>query len=210
MVRVANRSARSCANGTRVVLVLRLKGGEILMKNYKNYLPLALVAVVAASIGWGVSALGVNKKSQVVTPAVETAPMTSNLIPVAPQPAQLTSEPAPLVLPIATAKPAIAERPVKRTVAARPRTVNPAADEEAARNETGESSPEATLPVRELKKGMGNGTKTAIAIGGGAATGAIIGGIAGGGKGAAIGAAIGGGGGAIYSIIRKKQGKEVW
>jgi hypothetical protein len=57
---------------------------------------------------------------------------------------------------------------------------------------------------------MSNGMKTAIAIGGGAATGAIIGGIAGGGKGAAIGAIAGGGGGAIYSVIRKKQGKDVW
>jgi len=57
---------------------------------------------------------------------------------------------------------------------------------------------------------MSNKTKTAIVIGGGAATGAILGGIAGGKKGAAIGAILGGGGGAVYSVIRNKQHKPVW
>ncbi len=181
-----------------------------MMNNFKSYLPLALVAVVAASIGWGASAIGSRQKTNAVAPVVETAPVANTLVAAAPQPAQVVSEPASPVKLAPVAKPAVA---VKRSAAPRPRVVNQTADEEVnaePREETSESSAKTTLPVRERKKGMSNKAKTAIAIGGGAATGAIIGGIAGGGKGAAIGAIAGGGGGAIYSVIRKKQGKDVW
>jgi len=177
------------------------------MNNYKkNYLPFVLVAVVAACIGWGVSAIGSNQKTNAVAPAVETAPMANTLV--AAQPAQIATEPAspvelaPVVAPVA--RPA-----VKRSASSRPRVASSEDITAESRDESSESSPR-TLPVRDRKKGMSNTAKTAIAIGGGAATGAAIGAIAGGGKGAAIGAIVGGGGGAVYSVIRKKQGKEVW
>jgi hypothetical protein len=177
----------------------------------KNYFLLALVAVAAASIGWGVSALGTNQKTAALTPAPVVAPAVSSLTPVA-QPVEMVNDAAAPVAMPAPVAPVAAEAPapLKRRASARPRPVAPVPSEDIARNESSENSPKTTLPVRDRKKGISNGAKTAIAIGGGAATGAAIGGIAGGGKGAAIGAAIGGGGGAIYSIIRKKQGKEVW
>jgi hypothetical protein len=184
------------------------KGGEILMmmKNSKNNLvAFALVAAVAAALGWGASAIGSNQKTSAVAPQAELAPM-ANALTAPVEAAPVVSEPAAAIeaAPVVTAPPA--KPAVKRSSAARSRTAVPA-------EETAAESRAETLPVRkrtEKEDGMGNGTKTAIAIGGGAATGAAIGAIAGGGKGAAIGALIGGGGGAVYSVIRKKQGKEVW
>ncbi|HEY3129157.1 MAG TPA: hypothetical protein VGL91_06845 [Acidobacteriota bacterium] len=55
------------------------------------------------------------------------------------------------------------------------------------------------------QRGSSQGKRTAIAVGGGAALGAIIGAIAGGGKGAAIGTVLGGAGGAGYEILTKGQ-----
>ena len=188
------------------------------MRNVKSYFPFAIVAMLAALVGWSVSAFGVNQKSNTVATQPEIAQVSNNLTPVASQSAPLVTEQAqmaaPELAPVAVAKP-VASRSsnsAKRVSAARPRFVNQTERSESAeieRSDDTEVAP-ATTPVREKKQGMSNGTKTAIVIGGGAATGAIIGGIAGGGKGAAIGAAIGGGGGAIYSIIRKKQDKPVW
>lgn len=48
--------------------------------------------------------------------------------------------------------------------------------------------------------------KSAVIIGGSAATGAVVGALAGGGKGAAIGAAVGGVGGLIYDRATRKNG----
>jgi hypothetical protein len=47
-------------------------------------------------------------------------------------------------------------------------------------------------------------TKTALMIGGAAATGAGVGGVLGGGKGALIGAAVGGGAASIYEATRRR------
>jgi len=51
----------------------------------------------------------------------------------------------------------------------------------------------------------GKGKRTAVAVGGGAALGALIGGLAGGGKGAAIGAASGGTAGFIYDRLTHRH-----
>jgi hypothetical protein len=188
------------------------------MKNVKSYFPFAIVAVLAAVVGWSVSAFGVNQKNNAIATQPEVAQVANNLAPVGSQSAPLVIEQAQLAAPelasVAVAKPVAAKtaNSATRASAVRPRIMNQTErgeSSEAERNDDGEVAP-ATTPAREKKKGMSNGTKTAIVIGGGAATGAIIGGIAGGGKGAAIGAAIGGGGGAVYSIIRKKQDKPVW
>ncbi|MGH9849245.1 MAG: hypothetical protein ACREBD_05245 [Blastocatellia bacterium] len=188
------------------------------MRNVKSYFPFAIVAVLAAVVGWSVSAFGVNQKSSAIATQPEVAQVANNLAPVASQSAPLVIEQAqiapPELAPVAVAKPVATKtaNSATRVPAVRPRVVNQTERSESAeieRIDDSEIAP-ATTPAREKKQGMSNGTKTAIVIGGGAATGAIIGGIAGGGKGAAIGAAIGGGGGAIYSIIRKKQDKPVW
>ena len=62
----------------------------------------------------------------------------------------------------------------------------------------GKSYPVEAALSRSMK---GKGKRTAVAIGGGAALGALIGGIAGGGKGAAIGAAAGGGAGTAGAAL---------
>ncbi len=171
------------------------------MKNLKSYFPFAIVAVIAALVGWGVSAFGLNQKSNVVAQP-EAAQISNDLAPATIQPAQLIGDPAqftaPVESPVTVAQP-VAAKATPRAQAARPRIARN--DDEASRS---------VEPTVEKKPGMSNKTKTAIVIGGGAATGAIIGGMTGGGKGAAIGAAIGGGSGAVYSIIRNKQGKPVW
>jgi len=188
------------------------------MRNVKSYFPFAIVAVLAAVVGWSISAFGVNQKSNAVATQPEATQIANNLAPVTAHPALLVTEQAqiavPELAPVAVAKPVAAKtaNSATRASAVRPRVVNQTERSEPSETESNDDSEvaPATTPVREKKQGMSNGTKTAIVIGGGAATGAIIGGIAGGGKGAAIGAAIGGGGGAIYSIIRKKQDKPVW
>jgi hypothetical protein len=187
------------------------------MTKMKRYISFALVAALAASAGWGASALSLQSKSNLTSAPQEAAQM--KIVPASLQPEMLTasSSAAPVAASAGrstpVAQPAVSAEsvPVTRTTARRAREVNPrVVDEtpEAARGESDEID-RAPAPI-ERKKGMSNKTKTVIAIGGGAATGAIIGGIAGGGKGAAIGAAIGGGSGAIYSVIRNKQNKPVW
>ena len=189
------------------------------MANRKNYLTFAIVAILAGSVGWGASALGVNKKSEAIAPQVESLPVTNQLVAPTTPSEQLSSEPiqssAPLIVTAPVSRPAVVRAPatVKRSASSRSRAVSQPDVEtapETARNGESEAPSRSTLPVRERKSGMSNTTKTILAIGGSAATGAIIGGIAGGKKGAAIGAIAGGGGGAIYSVIRKRQGKEVW
>jgi hypothetical protein len=183
--------------------------------NRKSYLTLALTAALAATIGWGASALSLNRSSDAQIQPAAVAPAANQLTPVAP----LSESLAPVVVapapqPVAQQRSSTQRRPRLIT---RSQTGQASADTEAAPEvETTQPAEPAsrTLPVRtrndEPKSGMSNTLKTVLAIGGGAATGAAVGGLAGGKKGAAIGALAGGGGGAIYSIIRKKQGKEVW
>ena len=186
----------------------------MIMKKYTSF---ALIAALAATAGWGASALASYQKSNAVSAPQEAVQSTttppgvtqSNLLANSPATAADALERTGLV-----AQPAVSEAaaPMVRTSPRRSRVVNRPLDngtQEIGRNESREVS-RSSAPVYERKSGMSNKTKTAIAIGGGAATGAIIGGIAGGGKGAAIGALIGGGGGAIYSVIRHKQHQPVW
>ena len=96
--------------------------------------------------------------------------------------------------PVAT--PPVTARPVSNNNATRRRTVNRAttaarADSEVIRREE----------IREDDRSWG---KTAIVIGGGAASGAGVGGIVGGKKGALIGAAIGGGAASIYEATQRR------
>lgn len=179
------------------------------MTNHKQYLPFALVAVVASGLGWGASSF-MNREttSAMISPtALPTAqqpvanqvalPAAQNFAPVnaaAPVNAPVNAEVAAPAPPLVVYR----EAPVARTVAAPPVRVARTDDESAER------------PVLKRKKGMSNKAKTAIAIGGSAGVGAAIGGIAGGGKGAAIGAIAGAGAGTIYSVIRNKQNKPVF
>jgi hypothetical protein len=187
------------------------------MTNVKRYISFALVAALAASAGWGASALTLHSKSDSAATLPETAqaaavPATLNhAMPLANLAATEMARPMASAL---AAQPVMREEaaPVARRPATRARVVNRQVNDETrevVRAESAEAS-HASSPAYERKSGMSNKTKTAIVIGGGAATGAIIGGIAGGGKGAAIGAIVGGGGGAVYSVIRSKQNKPVW
>jgi outer membrane lipoprotein SlyB len=63
--------------------------------------------------------------------------------------------------------------------------------------------------TRESETGIGKNTRTAEAIGGGAALGTIIGAIAGGGKGAAIGVLIGAAGGAGAQVLTRGRDVQV-
>jgi hypothetical protein len=181
------------------------------MMNSNRYFPFALVAVVAGILGWGASTL----MSKETTNAMQagqalTAPALGFQGQMQPQyvtgaqAAQLAAQtPMTLVaVPVQPAMPVVvageAPAPVVRTASAKARpAVYQSADE-----------PINSVPVR--KKGMSNKLKTAIVIGGGAATGAAIGAIAGGKKGAAIGAIAGGGGGALYSIFKHKKRQPVF
>ena len=58
--------------------------------------------------------------------------------------------------------------------------------------------------VEYLEREERTKTKTALMIGGAAATGAGVGGAINGGKGALIGAAVGGGGAAIYEAVKRR------
>jgi hypothetical protein len=169
-----------------------------------RYTSIALVALLSLGVGWGASALTMGRSE---TPAASaSAPvafepgMASSLTPmVQPQAlAPVAFEPAPVVIQRSSAP-----RSIQTVRAERPRRIS------APVNDTVDPAP-APVATPVKKGGLSNGVKTAIVIGGGAATGAIIGGVAGGKKGAAIGAAIGGGGGAIYSILRNKKGKDIW
>jgi hypothetical protein len=63
--------------------------------------------------------------------------------------------------------------------------------------------------TRESETGIGKNTRTAEAIGGGAALGTIIGAIAGGGKGAAIGVLVGAAGGAGAQVLTRGRDVQV-
>ena len=89
----------------------------------------------------------------------------------------------------ATSAPVAAPPVVRRTAAAPRRTVYRSVEPVAVRNVE-------TTPRRSV-------AKTALIIGGSAASGAGVGGIAGGKKGALLGAAIGGGAASIYEATRR-------
>jgi len=84
-----------------------------------------------------------------------------------------------------------APQPVQRTVAARRPTVYRAASAAPAVSRNADVQPHRSI------------TKTALIIGGSAASGAGVGGIVGGKKGALLGAAIGGGAASIYEATRR-------
>jgi len=96
--------------------------------------------------------------------------------------------------PVAT--PPVTARPVSNNNATRRRTVNRATT--AARTD-GE-----VIRREEIREDDRSWGKTAIVIGGGAASGAGVGGIVGGKKGALIGAAIGGGAASIYEATQRR------
>lgn len=180
------------------------------MLNNKQYLPFALVAVVASGLGWGASAFMNRETTNAMTSSLAVSPAaapTANQValPVqaqtfAPVAVPVNAEALPQATPLVIYREAAA--PIVRTVPARTRA--------AAQPVVTANDNETERPVLSRKKGMNNKTKTAIAIGGGAGVGAAIGGIAGGGKGAAIGALAGAGAGTIYSVIRHKQQKPVF
>jgi hypothetical protein len=200
------------------------------MTTVKKYTSFILIAALSATAGWGASALAFHQNSHSISAPQGVAPVaalpassfdqagqTANLN-LAPIPVSAAIEKDSYSLP--AAQPVVVKKAAPVARASRPRVVSRQMENDAersdpsllpamARNESHEASRSST-PAYERKKGMSNKTKTAIVIGGGAATGAIIGGIAGGGKGAAIGAIAGGGAGALYSIIRNKQHKPVW
>lgn|GEM_PF-3080870 len=196
------------------------------MTTVKRYTSLIVVAVLAASAGWGFSALATRRDPNAVT-SQPAAPAPQDVVPATAVPApglnqssQFATAPANIAATpeksALTAQPGSSETaaaPVARSSASRApvvhRRTGTGATSDVARSESREVRP-ASTPAYEHKSGMSNKTKTAIVIGGGAATGAILGGIAGGKKGAAIGAILGGGGGAVYSVIRNKQHKPVW
>jgi len=183
------------------------------MINNNRYLPFAIVALVAGTLGWGVSTLTSKETTNAMTaPVVQPQPST-------PQTLQPQQSFAPVTVPEATnalpvQQPAQvvyvkeAPAPVVRTVPVRASTATQPAT--VANEGANEDRREVLERTTTRKRGMSNKTKTAIAVGGAAGLGAAIGGIAGGGKGAGIGALIGAGSGAVYSVIRHKQNKPVF
>jgi hypothetical protein len=161
------------------------------MNTVNKYTSYVLIAALAGSAGWGFSALASRHDSNAVSSQPEAAPAAT---------AEMAAH---------SSNSAFAEETVKAPTTRSRVAGSHHSSRQVARNESRETS-RSSAPAYERKKGMSNKTKTIIAIGGGAATGAAIGGIAGGGKGAGIGALAGGGAGAIYSLIRHKQNKPVW
>ena len=98
-----------------------------------------------------------------------------------------------------------------RPVATPPVTTAPVNNHNAARRRTVNRTTTAARDDREIRReeirddrGDRSWGKTAIVIGGGAASGAGVGGIVGGKKGALIGAAIGGGAASIYEATQRR------
>ena len=98
-----------------------------------------------------------------------------------------------------------------RPVAASPVTTVPVSNHNAARRRTVNRNTTAARQDREIRREEirddrddRSWGKTAIVIGGGAASGAGVGGIVGGKKGALIGAAIGGGAASIYEATQRR------
>ena len=84
-------------------------------------------------------------------------------------------------------------RPAPRRVSSRPISYEPATASPAVVRE----APEQVEPKRSWKK-------TALIIGAGAGSGAVVGGIIDGKKGAGIGAAIGGGAASVYEVLKRR------
>lgn len=184
------------------------------MNTMKRYISFALIAVMAASAGWGASALALRSKSNSTPATPDAAQMSVAPVAAHSQPQMLATDSANVADTThntSIAQPVVAAAPVASAATTRARVVNAQTNDdtrEIARTESEEVN-RSSAPV-ERHRGMSNKTKTIATIGGGAALGAIIGGIAGHGKGAAIGAILGGGGGTLYSVIRNKQHKPVW
>jgi hypothetical protein len=113
-------------------------------------------------------------------------------------PALVQTAQAPSTTGATALRPVAAPAPINNHNATRRRTVNrntTAAREEIRRDEIRREE------IRDDDRSWG---KTAIVIGGGAASGAGVGGIVGGKKGALIGAAIGGGAASIYEATQRR------
>src|SRR5207249_3161731 len=150
------------------------------MMTMKRYMPFALIAALAASAGWGASALSLRSRSN-LTPAtpdatqMAAAPVAANAQP------EILAQASNNVAADAmhntlAAQPVVAAAPasVARTTATRARVVNSRVNDntrEMARSESDEVS-RSSAPI-ERKRGMSNKTKTAVTIGGGAGLGAI-------------------------------------
>ena len=96
--------------------------------------------------------------------------------------------------PVAT--PPVTATPVRNNNATRRRTVN--------RTTTAARADDEVIRREEIREDDRSWGKTAMVIGGGAASGAGVGGIVGGKKGALIGAAIGGGAASIYEATQRR------
>lgn len=183
------------------------------MMTMKRYMSFALVAALAASAGWGASALSLQSKSNLTPVTTDATNMAASPLVANAQPEVLTKGATNVAANTApnvpAAQPVVAAAPAPVAHTTRARVVNRQVPDDTREMARSEEVNRSSAPI-ERKRGMSNKTKTAITIGGGAGLGAIIGGIAGGGKGAAIGAIAGGGGGALYSVIRNKQHKPVW
>jgi hypothetical protein len=94
------------------------------------------------------------------------------------------------------AKPPVTVTPVSNTNATRRRTVN--------RTTTAARADDEIIGREEIREDDRSWSKTAMVIGGSAASGAGVGGIVGGKKGAMIGAAIGGGAASIYEATQRR------
>ena len=88
-------------------------------------------------------------------------------------------------------------RPAPRRVSSRPVSYEPAPRATASPAVIRESAEERVEPKRSWKK-------TALIIGAGAGSGAVVGGIIDGKKGAGIGAAIGGGAASVYEVLKRR------
>jgi len=143
----------------------------------------ALTGALVAGVG--MYAIGTQAQDRLAGPGLAGNPAVS----------YFASTPQPLAQPVAytTAQPVSytpAPRPVVRTVAAPRQTVYRTAEPRIV-SQTVDSKPQRSK------------TKTALVIGGSAASGAGLGGLLGGKKGALVGAALGGGAASIYEATRR-------
>ena len=147
--------------------------------------PMAAALTGALVAGVGMYAIGTQAQDRLAGPGLAGNPAVS----------YFASTPQPLAQPVAytTAQPVYhtpAPRPVVRTVAAPRQTVYRTAEPRIV-SQTVDSKPQRSK------------TKTALVIGGSAASGAGLGGLLGGKKGALVGAALGGGAASIYEATRR-------
>ena len=147
--------------------------------------PMAAALTGALVAGVGMYAIGTQAQDRLAGPGLAGNPAIS----------YFASSPQPMAQPVAytTAQPVYytpAPQPVVRTVAAPRQTVYRTAEPRIV------SQTVDTKPQRSK-------TKTALVIGGSAASGAGLGGLLGGKKGALVGAALGGGAASIYEATRR-------